>query len=289
MTNIIGNDFGRIWTILLQRLLTTGVFASPRGQATQELLNVHITLADSRNNILASPRRNLNWRFAVAEWLWMIYGRNDLKVLTRHNKRMAEFSDDGETLAGAYGPPLKQQLTYIRYILKTAPTTRQAVLTIWHRNPLASKDIPCTISMQFLRRNSFLHLIVNMRSSDVWLGLPYDVFNFSMILNALAGETNATSGMLMLNIGSSHLYDRDRSSALSCIAEPELSTVRSPALPGFPPADLEKFLENPVTPKTPETNACITNPWYYYAAALTCCNRAEAFNLLKAASVWGAV
>ena len=50
------------------------------------------------------------------------------------------------------------------------------------------KDIPCTVSLQFLIRENKLHLFVNMRSNDVFLGLPHDIFCFTMIQEIIANQ-----------------------------------------------------------------------------------------------------
>ena len=57
------------------------------------------------------------------------------------------------------------------------------IINIWRENPRSSKDIPCTLSLQFFLREAsdqlWLHTIATMRSNDAWLGVPYDTFNFN--------------------------------------------------------------------------------------------------------------
>ena len=115
-------------------------------------------------------------------------------------------------MSGAYGPPIIDQLPYIVKSLITDRTTRQAVLTIWRPRPYPSKDIPCTVSMQWLIRDDQLHCITNMRSNDIWLGAPYDIFTFSMVSNYLlllineCTTSKVSLGLLYLNAASLHLY-----------------------------------------------------------------------------------
>ena len=111
------------------------------------------------------------------------------------------------------------QLEYCKRTLRQDLDSRQAVLTIWQPRPEPSKDIPCTVSMQFLIRDNKIHTIVNMRSSDAYLGLPYDLFVFSCItakLRDLMGKRGLRLGNLTVFAGSSHIYQRDYAKAFNC-------------------------------------------------------------------------
>jgi thymidylate synthase len=225
------DDFSDAWFTLLHSLIRLGLPAKPRDQATHELLGVNFTVKNLRGNILVHPIRQLGYRFMVAEWLWIAAGHNDVKSMQHFSKLIDRFSDDGETFYGAYGPRLDNQWNYLVGKLQDAADTRQAVATIWTPNPPATKDYPCTLSWQLLIRHGALHAIVTMRSSDIWLGLPYDFFNFSQLTNMMASTLKLPAGSLTFNLGSSHLYDRDLDKARQVIASPALAqTVWSPSL-----------------------------------------------------------
>lgn len=230
---------------LLQGLLTHGWNAVPRERPTVELLGVTLHLGDSAQNILVHPVRNLNYRFMVAEWLWIALGRNRVADLTRYNSKMLEFSDDGLTLAGAYGPRLIPQLPYIFRALAD-PDSRRAVATIWTPSPPHSKDLPCTLALQFLLRDERLNLIVTMRSSDAWLGIPYDFFTMSMLQNAIAGTLGVARGFIQFNLGSSHLYrtDMDRARDLLRSDHARDQILSSPPLDGPPPSIMELVFDS---------------------------------------------
>lgn len=184
--------------------------SSPRGQGTRETLN-HQTCVDMTHPVVTNTGRALNYKFMVAEALWMLQGSDKLADLTQFCKRMADFSDDGVILNGAYGPKYWHQLAFVVNKLKEDPDTRQAVMSFWRPNPEPSKDIPCTCTLQFLIRGDFIHLNVFMRSQDVWLGWPYDVFSFTMLCCyvALHMRQPLSLGTLTITAGSQHLYDRD--------------------------------------------------------------------------------
>ncbi len=175
---------------------------------TRELQNVQLRVTDCLNNIMENPVRKLNYRFMVAEWLWISLGLDDVKTLAFYNKEMEKFSDDGVQLAGAYGPRIRRQLQHIEQTLMRDRYSRQAVLTIWTPNPGPSKDVPCTVDMHWMVRDDQLHCTVHMRSSDIWLGLPYDFFTFSMLTNMIAGKFGIRPGHLVMNLDSSHLYEQ---------------------------------------------------------------------------------
>lgn len=95
---------------------------------------VTITYRKPTRRVLFNPVRDANPFFHVYEALWMLAGRNDVAPLTYYNSRMREFSDDGETLNGAYGYRWREanQLDIIVDHLKVDPTSRRAVLQMWN-------------------------------------------------------------------------------------------------------------------------------------------------------------
>jgi thymidylate synthase len=276
---IAGPTFGKVWDDLLASIMMHGERVSPRNKPTLELTPVTILVQQARNNILVNDLRGLNYRFMVAEWLWIWFGMNELEPLARYNSVYRSFSDDDKTLAGAYGPRLADQWGYTIGQLKLNPDSRQAVSVIWTRNPRPSKDIPCTLTFQFLVRQGCLNLIVTMRSSDVWLGLPYDFFSFSQLLNIWAGVLSLPVGWLAMNLGSSHLYLEHWSTAHACItSDLESETLTSPVLPGVPPVELGMYLRNGNCDKTFYTAPA---PWDAYHEALSAHKSVEALRFLK--------
>jgi thymidylate synthase len=210
---------GQAWRDHVLRLLTYGAPVVVRGVPTLELLGADLTFDSVRRRVLVDPTRRLNYRFMATEALWILAGRSDVGSLVRVNSRMAAFSDDGVRLAGAYGPRLGDQLPYVFRTLRDDPTSRQAVATIWTPSPGPSKDVPCTVALQFVIRDGALHTIVTMRSSDAWLGIPYDAFAFATIADLLATGLGVTPGPLRFLLGSAHLYERDADLARRVVAE----------------------------------------------------------------------
>jgi len=206
-----------VWLKLLDEVYYRGALVSPRGLKSKEIL-ANTTVVDMRFPVVTNKDRDLGYRFMAAEAYWILSGNNKLRDIQPYSPIIDMFSDDGVFFFGAYGPRIVDQLTYVVDALYQDQNTRQAVLTIWRPNPRESRDIPCTISVQWVIRDNVIHCIDTMRSSDVWLGWPYDVFNFSMLTGYIMlllrrKFTNIykpiSLGNLYLTAGSQHLYENN--------------------------------------------------------------------------------
>lgn len=230
-------DFSHIWLEAVNDILTNGELVAPRGKLTKELPQ-RTMVVDMRRPVLLVPERSLNYRFMAAEAYWILSGDDTVTGIAPYNSRIAEFSDDGERFFGAYGPKILGQLDYVVTKLKADHDTRQAGLTIWRENPPATKDVPCTVAVFFSLRGRLLNAHVFMRSSDVWLGVPYDVFNFSMLAHLVCGLLNDDRasaelyepGRLHLTAASSHLYEINWADAKLCLGSSVVDQTPTPKL-----------------------------------------------------------
>lgn len=202
------------WVHLLRTVMQSGKKSFPRSLEILEILNSSVAV-DMQHPIVMTIARKLNYKFMAAEAWWILSGQNDVQSIGKYCKAITKFSDDGETFFGAYGPKIEAQLEYVTDKLSIDHDSRQAVINIWRENPGETKDVPCTLSVQWILRDGELHCIDNMRSNDIWLGFPYDVFNFSMlswyILEKLRERIPQPLrlGALYLNAGSHHIYSSD--------------------------------------------------------------------------------
>jgi len=268
-----------IWTRLVDRLLHQGTTVAPRGLACKEHLNVTLELTNALNNIIYSKVRNVSYRFMVAEWLWIWYGHDDVKTISQYNKKIADFSDNGVNFNGSYGIPIIKQWPHILKTLQRDPDSRQAVIQIYRPPLFETKDVPCTLSIQFLYRAQCLHTIVNMRSSDAWLGIPYDIFNFTMLGNILAAQLgNVLATSLTMNLGSSHLYAVNHEAAKKVSDQPFIS-YPSPRLHTSPPDWLERVLVNRTLDISP-IEVVHGGYWLQYARCLTAATNEDALKAL---------
>ena len=273
-----------VWDELLYDLLGQKPNVSPRGMAVREYQNVHILMHSPRSNILIHPMRRPSYRFMLAEFLWIWFGHNDVKTISRYNSHISQFSDNGIDFNGSYGVPVTQQWRRVLSLLLKDPDTRQAVIQIYKTPAGPTKDVPCTLSLQFLIRDNSLQLIVNMRSSDVWLGLPYDIFNFTMLQNVMAAQLRLRIGEFALNLGSSHLYERNVSAANKVIEAGPSTSLRSPAFRERPPLWLDSVLQNKITKAFNASLLNMSSPWYHYSNVLRATTNAYALTYLKDAA-----
>lgn len=206
------NQTNEVWKNKLGECLAHPDFVvKPRGMEVRERVGgqykvpmpAYIDLVD----------RNVNLAFMFAEAAWIVSGSNRLEDVEPYMFVYKNFSDDGIFLRGAYGPKVIDQLAYVADCLIDDRDSRQSVLNIWRERPGPSKDIPCTLSMQFLIRNNTLYSVVTMRSHDIVLGFTYDVFTFSMVAKAVQlllkeRGLDVDLGILTVTAGSLHLYER---------------------------------------------------------------------------------
>lgn len=215
----MSNPAEKAWRLLLADIMLGGKEARPRGLLSKELLGKK-SVVDMKQCVINLPARKLGYRFMCAEAAWIMSGDNRVSSISPFSSSIASFSDDGIRFFGAYGPRVIDQLSYVLKALIEDPDTRQAVMTIWRPNPPKSKDIPCTVSVQWMIREGRLDCFMNMRSSDAWLGVPYDWFNFSMLSLGILAELNR-SGRCNYDLGCLHFY-----AASQHIYEPEFHKVR---------------------------------------------------------------
>lgn len=215
------------WLALTDHVLRDGEIVTARGRDTREVLAFQ-SVWPMEHPLVSVAARQIGYRFAFAEAYWICSGCDRLDELPAGRDQLKMFSDDGVKLYGAYGIPFREQLDHVVTTLAADIFSRQAVINIWRENPIASKDIPCTLSWQFLIReknNGFcLDVVSTMRSSDVWLGVPYDIFTLTQVAcqvalelaqhepkNTIPGSDSFTilvphPGKIYLTAGSQHVY-----------------------------------------------------------------------------------
>jgi thymidylate synthase len=238
----MADDLNRAWLQALADVLH-GDPVAPRGQPTLERLHRTLTV-DMLRPVLTVPSRKLSYQFMAAEAFWILSGDDTVAGIAPWNKEIRKFSDDGQTFFGSYGPKVVGQLPYVVEKLLSDPDSRQAGLTIWRESPPATKDVPCTVALFFSLRGEKLHTHAFMRSSDQWLGIVYDVFNFAMISHAVCARLNharlradcgaslVQPGTLYLTAASAHLYQQHWAAARLALSS------QVPALSETTPAEL---------------------------------------------------
>lgn len=234
--------FEEAYPKLLEALLIEGEEVSPRGMLTKEITPVGITIKNPKKRVISNPVRRLNYGFMNAELLWMLRGSNNVHEIAHYNRQWLNFTDDGETLNGAYGQRIwawdglcdiweeswideegnphtdfKCEHIVIDQFQKAYEQllqdrdSRQATIVLF--NPVqdyrVTKDKPCTNLLRFSIRNNKLNMTVFMRSNDIMKGFPYDTYNFTMMQEIMAGKLGVEMGKYTHIADSLHIYEDD--------------------------------------------------------------------------------
>ena len=209
MRTYICEHIDEIYPTILKDLLSANI-VYPRNLKCYEISPATIILTDIRNRTITNEARELLFTFGLAEFLGIMSAKNSVDFITYYNKKMKNYTDNNLTFYGAYGPRLISQIPQIIHKLKSDKDSRQAVMTIYNGNQdlfVQSKDIPCTVSLQFFIRNNKLDLIVYMRSNDIIYGTSYDIQVFTLLQEFIATKLEIEPGNYYHIVGSLHLYD----------------------------------------------------------------------------------
>lgn len=216
-----------------------GTQESRDGAVVGEILNAVTVIEDPTRCILKSPIRKLPMRYMIGELLWYLSGNNSLEAIRLYTKAWDRMSDDGETVNSNYGTRIQNaiceyscevfdQLKMVEEMLRRNPDSRQAVIHIKQARDLVAyptKDVNCTVCLQFFIREGKLYMTTYMRSNDLWMGFPNDVFQFTAIQIYLAMRLGKELGTYTHIAGSLHLYQRDYEASLKNIEKASTCVV----------------------------------------------------------------
>lgn len=245
-TNYEASTLDDLMELVLQDLIaeTTTVQAT-RGTFT-EIIGASLTLDNPRARLSRSESKGKIFS-ALGELFWYLSGANDLDFIAYYLPKIYLPEAENGVVNSGYGNRLFRKIDGINQIeniidkLKTSPTSRQAVIQIFDAQDLQYRSVPCTCTLQFILRNERLSLVVNMRSNDAYLGLPHDVFAFTMLQEIVARCLNVDLGIYKHFAGSLHLYEKNREQAKTYLSEGTQNQISMDSMPkGSPWASLER-------------------------------------------------
>lgn len=184
------------------------------GEVVGEVINAITVIEDPTRCIMNNAIRKMPIRYAVGELLWYLSGNNNLSEIQKYTNAWDRMSDDGVTVNSNYGYCIQKkygfdQWDYIKKMLTQNPESRQAVIHIKTADSASSKDVNCTVCCQFIIRENKLYMTTYMRSNDIWMGFPYDVFQFTAMQILLSMQLGVELGTYTHIAGSLHMYKRD--------------------------------------------------------------------------------
>jgi thymidylate synthase len=193
-----------------------------RNSKTREILPGVLRISDPRQRWILSRTPPYNPAFGLVEFIWIITGNHSSHVLNFWNPSLPSFAGQGDTYHGAYGFRLRHefgidQIKRAYQALLTTPESRQVVLQIWKpeidfpdiNGQPVSKDIPCNIMSLLKLREGCLHWSQIMRSNDILRGLPYNIIQFTMLHEIMAGWLGVNLGVYFHLSDSLHVYEKD--------------------------------------------------------------------------------
>ena len=217
--NHVFNTMDEALPAMMRVLLRKGEENGSRNGTVKELMHTGITLCQPWRREITLDHRKPNLAAQIAETMWVLTGRNDMDFLTKYLPRATDYSDDGTTWRGAYGPRLRQwwtdpenpvdQWQHVLDLLQRDPLSRRAVAAIYDpaQDSEDGLDIPCNNWLNFSSRLGKLDLHVAIRSNDImwgWSGI--NAFEWSAMLEISAAILGVHCGALHFSTTSLHLY-----------------------------------------------------------------------------------
>lgn len=228
--------------------------APTKGAAT-EINGALLQIRNPRARLSRTERKSTLFS-CLGEFLWYLAATDKLDFIRYYIPRYRDYSDDGKTIYGAYGPRLFSlngsidQVQNVIETLRASNSSRRAVIQLFRGEDLDDnlqsrrEDLPCTCTLQFTVRNHQLNLMVMMRSNDAFMGLPHDVFAFTMLQELIARTLGVEVGPYKHAVGSLHLYTKDTKSIQDYLDEGVQERVPMPPMPfGNPWPSVEKLLK----------------------------------------------
>jgi len=213
MNNKLDNDYQD----LLSDVLEDGIEKTDRtGTGTLSLFGRSIkhNMADG---FPVLTTKKLAWKTMVTELKWFLQGRTDIKYLQDNNCKIwdGDYKKSGRT-DGDLGPIYGKQWRDINGIdqlenlitgLISNPDSRRHLVSSWNVEDLDKMTLPpCHYSFQCYVADGKLSLMWNQRSADLFLGVPFNISSYGLLLLLLCKETGYEPGELIGNFGDVHLY-----------------------------------------------------------------------------------
>jgi len=209
----IENDYNK----LMLDLMLSPEKADRTGTGTRSLFGRTIRHDMSRGFPLLNGKR-VYYTQAFHELLWIANGRTDMEYLHANGVKYwdADYKRSGRkdnTLGPVYGKQWRDfegvdQLFNLVDEIKSNPTSRRLMVSAWA--PQDIKDMalpPCHYAFQVYVNEGRLSLMWQQRSADVFLGLPYDIAMYGLLLEMLAKGAGLKPGDLVGQLGDCHLYN----------------------------------------------------------------------------------
>lgn len=203
---------------LLQRILDEGVTKSDRtGTGTKSIFGHQMRFDLSAGFPLLTTKK-LHLKSIIHELLWFLKGETNVKYLQENGVRIwNEWADEAGELGHIYGFQWRSWPDYngghidqiaemVRFI-KEQPDSRRMVVSAWNVADLEGMHLPpCHVLFQFYVAEGKLSLQLYQRSADTFLGVPFNIASYALLLQMMAQVTGLKPGEFIHTTGDTHLY-----------------------------------------------------------------------------------
>lgn len=198
---------------------------------TKSLITKQIVFDGHEVPLLTSKK--VAWKAALHELIWFYIKRTSHVRYLKENKVKIwnEWTREDETIGRAYGyqlgKPIRTGKWKVNAIsghgkfdftnqvhkqinqLKTDPASRRHIISLWNIDDLWDMSLPpCVWNHQWIVQDDVLHLVVQQRSADLGLGVPFNIFQYDVLKRMVAQVTGLQAGSLTWNMNIPHIYDR---------------------------------------------------------------------------------
>ncbi|MCF6365015.1 MAG: thymidylate synthase [Bacteroidales bacterium] len=203
---------------LLDRVLKEGIKKEDRtGTGTISVFG-HQMRFNLQEGFPAVTTKKLHLKSIIHELLWFIKGSTNTKYLQENGVRIwNEWADPDGELGRIYGYQwrswttengghIDQLLNVIRQ-LKENPDSRRHIVSAWNVGDLDKMNLPpCHILFQFYIADNKLSCQLYQRSADIFLGVPFNIASYALLVMMVAQETGYEPGDFVHTLGDAHIY-----------------------------------------------------------------------------------
>ena len=203
---------------LLQRVLDEGVRKEDRtGTGTVSIFGHQSRFAMSDGFPVLTTKK-LHLKSIIHELLWFLNGDTNVKYLNDNGVRIwNEWADEDGDLGHIYGYQWRSwpdyngghidQISQVVNTLKSNPDSRRIIVSSWNVADIPNMNLPpCHAFFQFYVADGKLSLQLYQRSADVFLGVPFNIASYALLLKMMAQVTGLEEGDFVHTFGDAHIY-----------------------------------------------------------------------------------
>ena len=203
---------------LLNKIMTEGVEKTDRtGTGTKSIFG-HQMRFNLEDGFPLLTTKKLHLKSIIYELLWFLKGDTNVHYLQEHGVRIwNEWADENGELGPVYGhqwrswPDYKggtiDQIQNVLSLIKNSPDSRRMIVSAWNVAEVEKMALPpCHTMFQFYVADGRLSLQLYQRSADTFLGVPFNIASYALLLMMMAQVTGLKAGDFIHTTGDTHLY-----------------------------------------------------------------------------------